>query len=129
MMKYAYLKIWFLSYINIIVANAKTFYYDRISFKKRSESLLKHTYFNGNIFNINIFIYIIKIEQYKLLWSFYFWTSINLSPIRTGLFFQGDIREICVSQTYFVILILSKSAKSVFFSQNLCKNSRANSFQ
>ncbi len=49
-----------------------------------------------------------------------------LSPIRTGLVLQGVIREICVSQTYLVILIPSESATSVFFSHNLCNNSRAN---
>jgi len=41
------------------------------------------------------------------------------SPIQTGVVFQGDAREISVSQMYFVILIPSESAKSVFLTQPL----------
>ncbi len=52
--------------------------------------------------------------------------KLNLSPIRMGLVFQGVVREICVSQMYFAIVIPSESATSVFFSHNICNNSRAN---
>ncbi len=52
--------------------------------------------------------------------------NLKLSPIRTGLVLQGVVREICVSQMYLVILIPSESAMSVFFSDNLCNNSRSN---
>ncbi len=49
-----------------------------------------------------------------------------ISPIRTGLVLQRVVRENCVSQTYLVILIPSESATSVFFTHNLCNDSRAN---
>ncbi len=52
--------------------------------------------------------------------------NLKLSPIWMGLVLQGVVREICVSQMYLVILIPSESAMSVFFSDNLCNNSRSN---
>lgn len=55
-----------------------------------------------------------------------FWMSCLISPIQPGLVFQGVVTEIIVSQMYFAILIPPESARSVFFSHYLSKNSRAN---